>query len=74
MELANQLTDRLIQLLPKLRSELAGMYKSAQTLRATIVQSTGQEEHDENYKALCRYYYTLEILNMVYGFLKLHNK
>jgi len=73
MELANQLTDRLIQLLPKLRSELAGMYKSAQTLRATIVQSTGQEEHDENYKALCRYY-TLKILNMVCCFLKLYNK
>ncbi len=56
MELATQLTNRIIQILPQRRSELAEMYKKAQTLRAAVVQSTGQEEHDETYKSLCRYW------------------
>ena len=40
LELATQLANRLIQILPRRRSELSVIYKSAQILRAVAVQST----------------------------------
>ena len=54
IELATNLTDQLLKLLPQGRSQLVELYEKAETLRASSIESTGQEEHNENYKALCR--------------------
>jgi len=36
------------------------MFEQAETLRAETIEATGQEDLDETYKALCRYFYSFK--------------
>ena len=53
-EMAAQITAQLIELLPGGQAQLAEIYEETEQRRMKAIESTGQVDHDDIFKALCR--------------------
>lgn len=54
---ASELTQQLLQLMaPRGQTELGNIFDLSESQRAYTQKSTGQEDHSEDYIALCRYH------------------
>jgi hypothetical protein len=54
---ASELTQQLLQLMsPRGQTDLSNIFDATESRRAYTQESTGQEDHNEDYNALCRYY------------------
>jgi hypothetical protein len=53
---ASELTQQLLQLMsPRGQTELSNIFDAIESRRDYTQESTGQEDHSEDYNALCRY-------------------
>ncbi len=53
--MASELTQQLLQLMgPRGRTELRNIFDATEFRRTYTRQSTGQDDHNEDYNALCR--------------------